>query len=48
MMAVVMTMMTVMRMVLRECRSGSRGKHHSEKGQGDLPHASFISRSSEE
>ncbi len=28
-----------------ECGSSSRCEHHSKKGEGDLPHASFISRS---
>jgi hypothetical protein len=27
-----------------KCRSSSRCEHHNEKGEGDLPHASFISR----
>lgn len=35
---------TAMMVGSSECRSSSRCEHHSEKGEGDLPHASFISR----
>jgi hypothetical protein len=45
----VMMVMAVMTMVGNgKCGCSSRYQHHNKKGQGDLPHTSFISRSSDE